>query len=130
MDLVDFREKLRENFNLHHRNIINLMGACGVAQYLYLMYEYVEGPRLAELQRGRKFPGYTVLSSWLSRMKISLDLAQGIEYIHHYTSFSYVDKYMKSNSVIILDPDFKERISHFGTYELSVESSIRESLST
>lgn len=129
-DLIDFRAKLREICNLHHRSIINLLGGCGEAKYLYLVYEYVEGASLRECLRGGKVPGYTVLSSWLSRMQIALDVAQGLEYLHHYTGLSYVHKYMKSSSVIVVEPGFRAKIAHFGTYELSGESSVRASSST
>lgn len=129
-DSIDFRARLREICNLHHRSIINLLGGCGEERRLYLVYEYVEGANLRECLRGSRVPGYTVLSSWLSRVQIALDVAQGLEYLHHYTGLRYVHKYMKSSSVIVVEPDFRAMIAHFGTYELSGESTVRASSST
>ncbi|GLJ22994.1 hypothetical protein SUGI_0433840 [Cryptomeria japonica] len=122
---VDFRAKLREICSVHHRSIVELLGVCEEEDRLYLVYQYVEGSSMKECLRGSKAPGYTVLSSWLSRIQIAVDVAQGLEYMHHDISFNYVHKYIKSSSIIIVGPDLNARITHFGTSELTGELSAK-----
>eukprot|EP01018_Ginkgo_biloba_P032016 Gb_15924 [translate_table: standard] len=124
-EFLDFRTKLREICNVHHTSIVKLLGGNSESEHLYLVYEYSEGANLNECLRGSKVPGYTVLSSWISRMQIAIDVAQGLEYIHHDTAVKYVHKFIKSSSIIVVEPGFRAKIAHFGTSELSGELSVK-----
>ncbi|XP_008385221.1 uncharacterized protein [Malus domestica] len=53
--------------------------------------------------RNSKNLSYTVLSSWLSRMQITTDLAHGLDYIHHCSSLdsTFVHNHIKSSNIIV-----------------------------
>ncbi|KAL5716957.1 hypothetical protein ACHQM5_010056 [Ranunculus cassubicifolius] len=132
----ELRERLSVICKSHHMSLIKLLGASISGDHIYLVYDFVNGANLADCLRNPKNLGFTVLSNWLSRMQIAIDLAQGLEYIHHYTGSnqSHVHNHIKSSSLIITEPSFNGKICHFGTAELcgevisqniSVESSPR-----
>jgi hypothetical protein len=117
----DFSSGLREICNAHHASIVKLLGGCCEGDHLYLVYEYVQGSSLADCLRGSKVPGFTVLSSWLSRMQIAVDVAQGLEYMHHDSKLDYIHNYIKSSSILITEPGYKARICHLGACYLAGE---------
>ncbi|OVA10104.1 Protein kinase domain [Macleaya cordata] len=123
IETSQLRERLSMICKSHHISLIKLLGASISGDYIYLVYEYVNGANLRDCLRNPKNPEYTVLSTWTSRMQIAADLAQGLEYIHHYTglNLSLVHNHIKSTSVIVTEPSFNARICHYGTAELCGE---------
>ncbi|CAH1417875.1 unnamed protein product [Lactuca virosa] len=65
---------------LHHPNLVNLIGYCADGDQRLLVYEYMSAgsleDHLLDLPRG-KAP-----LPWYTRMKIALDAAKGLEYLH------------------------------------------------
>nr|DAD28519.1 TPA_asm: hypothetical protein HUJ06_029987 [Nelumbo nucifera] len=117
------RQRLATICRGHHVSIIKLRGASISGEHIYLVYDFVNGANLAECLRNPKTPNYTVLSTWLSRMQIATDVAQGLDYIHNYTGLNtnFVHNHIKSSSVIVTEPSFHAKICHFGTAELCGE---------
>ncbi|KAG2729858.1 hypothetical protein I3843_01G262800 [Carya illinoinensis] len=135
-DAIVFQRKLRRPIELlelrghvlticrsHHSSIIRLLGASLSGNYVYLVYEFVEGANLASCLRNPNNPNFTVLSTWLSRMQIATDLAHGLDYIHHCTGLnsSFVHNHIKSSSIIVTEESLNAKICHFGTAELCGE---------
>ncbi|XP_047314086.1 lysM domain receptor-like kinase 3 [Impatiens glandulifera] len=136
-DVIIFQRKLRqvisddEELNKRlslickssHASLIKLLGASVSGNYIYIVYEYIHGANLADCLRNPRNPNFTVLSSWLSRMKIVADLAHGFDYLHHSTGLnsSIVHKHIKTSSIIISEPGLNAKICHFGTAELRGE---------
>ncbi|VFQ98936.1 unnamed protein product [Cuscuta campestris] len=114
----------------HNRSIIKLLGATISGNQIYLVYEFVSGSNLALCLRNPRNPSYTVLSTWLSRMKIATDLAQGLDYTHNMTGqgSNLVHKHVKSSGIILTEDlsSFNARICHFGAAELCGETEITE----
>lgn len=117
----DFSAGLREICNAHHASIVKLLGGCCEGDHLYLVYEYVHGSSLEDCLRGSKVPGFTVLSTWISRMQIAVDVAQGLEYMHHDSKLDYIHNYIKSSSILITEPGYRARICHLGACYLAGE---------
>jgi hypothetical protein len=117
----DFRSGLREICNAHHASIVKLLGGCCEGGIVYLVYEYVKGSSLVDCLRGSKAPGFTVLGSWISRMQVAVDVAQGLEYMHHDSNINYVHNYMKSSSILVTEPSYRARICHLGACYLAGE---------
>ncbi|KAK1315038.1 Chitin elicitor receptor kinase 1 [Acorus calamus] len=119
----------------HHVSLVRLIGAAASSDggNLYVAYEYLPGASLAACLRNPKNPEYTVLSTWMSRVQIAVDLAQGLEYIHNHAaaaspagnpdgrSVPFVHNRIKSSAVIVTEPSFNAKICHFGTAVLSGE---------
>ncbi|XP_010557348.1 PREDICTED: lysM domain receptor-like kinase 3 [Tarenaya hassleriana] len=93
--------------------------------HIYLVYEYVQGATLADCLRNPTNPNFTVLSSWISRIRIAADLAHGLDYIHNKTGLkirNLVHNHIKSSAFIVTEPNFNAKICHFGTAQLCGET--------
>lgn len=117
----DFSAGLREICNAHHASIVKLLGGCCEGDHLYLVYEHVQGSSLEVCLRGSKVRGFTVLSTWISRMQIAVDVAQGLEYMHHDSKLDYIHNYIKSSSILVTEPGYRARICHLGVCYLAGE---------
>ncbi|KAL4191345.1 hypothetical protein AMTRI_Chr07g80100 [Amborella trichopoda] len=117
----EFREKLKSICSTHHGSLIKLLGASFSGEHIYLVYEYIHGANLADCLRNPKNPNFSPLSTWMSRMQVAIDVAQGLEYIHHDTGFHHVHNHIKSTSILVTEPSFKAKIAHFGTTEITGE---------
>lgn len=120
-EIGDFRSGLREICNAHHVSIVKLLGGCCEGENEYLVYEYVHGSSLADCLRVSKATGFTVLGSWISRMQIAVDVAQGLEYMHHDSNINYVHNYIKSSSILVTEPGYRAQICHLGASYLAGE---------
>ncbi|KAL4278771.1 hypothetical protein GQ457_03G043690 [Hibiscus cannabinus] len=142
-DTVVFQRKFRRNIQTsqlkvrlpiicrsNHMSIIKLLGASISGDYIYLVYEFIEGSNLAECLRNPRNPSFTVLSTWISRMQIATDLAHGLDYIHNSSglNLSTVHNHIKSSSIIVTEPSFNAKICHFGTAQLCGETDDKETL--
>lgn len=120
-EIKDFRSGLREICNAHHASIVRILGGCYEGENDYLVYEYVQGSSLADCLRVSKAPGFTVLGSWISRMQIAVDVAQGLEYLHHDYKINYIHNYIKSSSILVTEPGYRAQICHLGASYLAGE---------
>lgn len=122
--MQNLRERLSVICRSHHNSIIKLLGASISDDYIYLVYEYINGANLSDCLRNSKNPEFTVLSTWMSRMQIATDLAHGLDYIHNTTglSLNLVHNHIKSSSIIVTESSFNAKICHFGTAQLCGET--------
>lgn len=117
-------QKLSSICKSHHAAIVNLLGASISGDYVYLVYEFVNGgANLSDLLHNRNNPDFTILNTWMSRIQIATDLAHGLDYIHNNTGLdvTFVHNHIKASSVIVTEPSFNAKICHFGTSELCNE---------
>ncbi|KAL5994131.1 hypothetical protein ACLOJK_035003 [Asimina triloba] len=123
LDHAGLRRLLSVICRSHHTSVVGLLGASVSGDSIYLVYDYVPGAHLGDCLRNPKNPSFTVLSSWLSRMQVAADIAQGLEYIHHYSpsSLHLVHNHIKPSSIIISDPSLNAKICHFGASLLTGE---------
>ncbi|KAJ7975048.1 LysM domain receptor-like kinase [Quillaja saponaria] len=123
MELPELRERLSVIYRSHHSSLIKLFGASVSGNYIYLVYDFVQGVNLADCLRNSRNPNFTVLSNWLSRMQIATDLAHGLDYIHHFAGVSsnFIHNHIKSSSIIVTEETMNAKICHFGTSELCGE---------
>ncbi|KAJ6317465.1 hypothetical protein OIU76_013078 [Salix suchowensis] len=121
--LPELQKRLLTICRSHHSSVIKLFGVSSPGNYIYLVYEYVHGANLATCLRNPQNPSYTVLSSWLSRMQIATDIANGLAYIHHCSGLNSesVHGHIKSSSILVTGDSLNARICHFGTSELCGE---------
>ncbi|KAK2988802.1 hypothetical protein RJ640_004104 [Escallonia rubra] len=124
METSELRDKLSVVCKSHHKSIIKLLGASISGYHIYLVYEFMAGANLSVCLRNTSNPDFTVLSTWMSRMQIARDLADGLDYIHNNTGLdvNLVHKHVKSSSVVVTEPLFNAKICHFGTAELCGET--------
>jgi serine/threonine protein kinase len=107
---------------------VKLVGMCvGGSEHLYLVYEYAENGSLndclsdqAAIGRNR-FTQSAAYLPWTARVRIALDVASGLEYIHNYTNPSFVHKDVKSSN-ILLDGQFRAKVANFGMAKSAASS--------
>ncbi|XP_021294962.1 calcium/calmodulin-regulated receptor-like kinase 1 isoform X2 [Herrania umbratica] len=94
---------------LHHRNLVNLVGYSAERGEHMFVYVYMSNGSLAShLYNERHEP-----LSWDLRVRIALDVARGLEYLHHGAVPPVVHRDIKSSN-ILLDRSMKARVADFG----------------
>ncbi|XP_030970680.1 lysM domain receptor-like kinase 3 [Quercus lobata] len=109
----EFLAELKVLTHVHHLNLVRLIGYC-VEGSLFLVYEYIENGNLSQHLRGS---GRDPLP-WQTRVKIALDSARGLEYIHEHTIPVYIHRDIKSANILI-DKNFRGKVADFGLTKLT-----------
>lgn len=100
---------------LHHKHLVRLVGYCEEKDERLLVYEYMKnGALYNHLHDKNNFEkASSVINSWKMRIKIALDAARGIEYLHNYAVPPIIHRDIKSSN-ILLDSNWTARVSDFG----------------
>nr|AAQ93630.1 putative protein kinase [Triticum turgidum] len=100
---------------LHHPNLVTLLGYCTECDQKILVYEYMP---LGSLQD--HLLDLTPKSqplSWHMRMKIAVDAARGLEYLHEVANPPVVYRDLKASN-ILLDGNLSAKLADFGLAKL------------
>ncbi|KAL6861813.1 hypothetical protein ACP4OV_017513 [Aristida adscensionis] len=109
----------------HHTSLARLLGACPAGAHVYLAYELPPGAAtLAACLRSPRSPSFTALRTWLSRVQVAADVAQGLEYIHHHAGA--VHGRVSPAAVLVTDPGLRARLTHFGAAEFAAPADARD----
>uniref|UniRef100_J3N0D5 Protein kinase domain-containing protein n=1 Tax=Oryza brachyantha TaxID=4533 RepID=J3N0D5_ORYBR len=102
----------------HHTSLAPLLGSCLAGNHVYLAYELPPAAAtLAACLRSPRNPSFTVLRTWLSRVQVAADVAQGLEYIHHHAGA--VHGRVSTSTVLVSDPGLRARLTHMGAAQLA-----------
>ncbi|XVF63360.1 hypothetical protein PTKIN_Ptkin09bG0081500 [Pterospermum kingtungense] len=112
-----FVNELEYLSRLHHKNLVRLLGFCEDANELILVYEYMNNGTLHDHLHKFESPPFM---SWAIRLKIALDAAKGIQYLHEYAVPPIIHRDIKSAN-ILLDKTWSAKISDFGLSLLGPE---------
>ncbi|KAK7279345.1 hypothetical protein RJT34_24394 [Clitoria ternatea] len=104
----DFEMELDILCKIRHVNIVNLLGYCAEMGERLLVYEYMPHGTLYDHLHGGLSP-----LNWSLRLKIAMQAAKGLEYLHKELVPPIVHKDLKSSN-ILLDSEWGARISDFG----------------
>lgn len=104
----DFEAELEILCNVKHSNIVNLLGYCAEMGERLLVYEYMPHGTLHDHLHGDLSP-----LGWDLRLKIALQAAKGLEYLHNEVTPPIVHRDVKT-STILLDSEWGARIADFG----------------
>ncbi|KAK6161471.1 hypothetical protein DH2020_004852 [Rehmannia glutinosa] len=104
-------EELKILQKVNHGNLVRLEGFCIDSEEAncYLVYEYVENGSLHSWLHDNK----PQKLSWKTRLRIAIDVANGLQYIHEHTRPKVVHKDIKSSN-ILLDSNMRAKIANFG----------------
>ncbi|KAM3268549.1 putative serine/threonine-protein kinase PBL25 [Capsicum chacoense] len=101
---------------LKHSNLVDLLGYCADGDQRILVYEYMPmgclNDHLLDLGADKK------PLDWLSRMKIALGAANGLEYLHEKADPPIIYRDLKGTN-ILLDKDFNPKLSDYGLAALA-----------
>lgn len=98
---------------IRHKNIVRLWCCCNTGESKLLVYEYMPNGSLGDLLHSSKRD----LLDWPARLRIAMDAAEGLSYLHHDCVPPIFHRDVKSNN-ILLDEDFGARISDFGVAKI------------
>ncbi|CAK9173554.1 unnamed protein product [Ilex paraguariensis] len=108
---------------LHHKHLVSLVGYCEERDERLLVYEYMKNGALYDHlhDKNNVEKSSSALNSWKMRIKVSLDAARGIEYLHNYAVPPIIHRDIKSSN-ILLDANWTARVSDFGLSLMGPES--------
>lgn len=111
---IDVTEELNIFQMVNHSNLIKMAGfAIYEDGVCFLVYEFAENGSLDKWLFAKASSSDSVSClSWRQRLKIALDVASGLQYLHEHTRPSIVHGGIKSSNVL-LGVHYKAKISNF-----------------
>ncbi|KAM1361254.1 hypothetical protein COP2_027077 [Malus domestica] len=106
----EFQTEAELLMRIHHRNLASFIGYCDDANNLALIYEYMANGNLKDyLSDAERSSQMT----WEMRLRIAIDAAQGLEYLHHGCKPPIVHRNVKTAN-ILLSENLEAKIADFG----------------
>lgn len=114
----EFKVEVELLSRLQSPYLLALLGYCSDSNHKLLVYEFMANGGLQE----HLYPisGSNSVSSrldWETRLRIALDAAKGLEYLHEHVSPPVIHRDFKSSN-ILLDKNFHAKVSDFGLAKL------------
>ncbi|KAI3468046.1 hypothetical protein Pfo_024709 [Paulownia fortunei] len=115
----EFQSEMRVIGKTHHKNLVRLLGYCTEGSNRLLVYEYMSSGSLANLlfQSERR-------PDWHERVRIALDVARGILYLHEECEAPIIHCDIKPQN-ILMDEFWTAKISDFGLAKLLMPDQTR-----
>ncbi|KAI4316376.1 hypothetical protein L6164_024361 [Bauhinia variegata] len=95
---------------IQHTNVISLLGCSINGDTKFIVCELMQNGCLETQLHG---PSHGSALTWHRRLKIALDTARGLEYLHEHCRPPVIHGDLKSSN-ILLDADFNAKLSDFG----------------
>lgn len=102
--------EIKMMYKINHFNIVRLHGFCQEQDDTYLVYEYMANGSLRDWLNSREAP--QELKSWNQRIRIALDVANGLLYLHSFANPAYVHNDVTSSN-ILLDANLRAKLANF-----------------
>ncbi|KAJ3675170.1 hypothetical protein LUZ60_004212 [Juncus effusus] len=115
----EFYREMEFLARLHHKHLISIKGFCFNRNERFLVYEYMEYGSLEDHLHSSDKPPL----SWQTRIRIAIDIANALEYLHCYCDPTLCHGDIKSSN-ILLDSTFRAKVVYFGHAQFSLDLKI------
>ncbi|KVI08284.1 Protein kinase, ATP binding site-containing protein [Cynara cardunculus var. scolymus] len=102
---------------LKHENLIELLGYCVEGNVRVLAYEFATMGSLHDILHGP-------VLDWMQRVRIAVDAARGLEYLHEKSQLSIIHRDIRSSNVLLFE-DLKAKIADFNLSNQSPDMAAR-----
>lgn len=108
-------EELKILQKVNHGNLVMLEGFCIDPEdaSCYLVYEYIENGSLYSWLHENNSNNKNKKLNWKTRLRMAIDVANGLQYIHEHTTPQVVHKDIKSSNILV-DTNMRAKIANFG----------------
>ncbi|KAG5529768.1 hypothetical protein RHGRI_030224 [Rhododendron griersonianum] len=113
---ADFATEVRLISNVHHRNILRLLGCSSKGPDLLLVYDYMANGSLDKFLYGEM----RGTLNWNQRFNIIFGTARGLAYLHDQFHVTIIHRDIKCSN-ILLDHELQPKIADFGLARLLPE---------
>ncbi|XP_068646301.1 cysteine-rich receptor-like protein kinase 2 [Aristolochia californica] len=114
---ANFKSEVKLISNVHHRNLVRLLGCCSKGPELLLVYEFMANKSLDKFLFGDRSGSL----NWKQRFDIIVGIARGLAYLHDEFHVCIIHRDIKSSN-ILLDDDLQAKIADFGLARLLPEN--------
>ncbi|KAI4308162.1 hypothetical protein L6164_031264 [Bauhinia variegata] len=120
-----FSAEIKTLGRIRHRYIVRLLAFCCNRETNLLVYEYMPNGSLGEVLHGKRGE----FLKWDTRLKIAIEAAKGLRYLHHDCSPLIIHRDVKSNN-ILLNSDFEAHVADFGLAKFLQDTGTSECMSS
>lgn len=111
--LREFMAEISSMGRLQHKNLVQMRGWCRKGNELMLVYDFMPNGSLNKWV----FDNPPKLLEWERRQRVLVDVAEGLNYLHHGWDQVVIHRDIKSSN-ILLDSDMRGRLGDFGLAKL------------
>ncbi|KAG8643439.1 receptor-like kinase LIP2 [Manihot esculenta] len=101
----ELEQRIKTISSVSHPNLVQQFGHCIQGSDIYLVLEFFPSNSLKSLLHGKK------TLEWSKRMKIAIDSAKALEYLHD--DYNIVHGEIMTNNILV-DKNFQPKVANFG----------------